>query len=161
MANGFGGPVRRLVGVAGIAGVGDFVLRGRGRRNKLEGVRANEGVRRTFGFNLRHVAGDTFAAGAALLVVSVFFDGGSARTVWRKRAVAIEAELLSGLTQLSVVCGAVNIVAIETGDPAGVHHALYEVVALHAVLVSSAFGEVIEILRTERGLFEFPKAAEI
>jgi hypothetical protein len=35
-----------------------------------------------------------------------------------------------------------NVVASEAGDPAAVHHALYEVIALHAILMSGAIGEM-------------------
>ena len=40
-----------------------------------------------------------------------------------------------------------NVVAVETGDAAAVHYALYEIIALHAVLVCGAVREVKKIRR--------------
>lgn len=161
MAEGVIGPFRRFVGVAGCAGVGDLVLLCGGRRNEFEGVRADESVRRAFGFDLRHVTSDAGAARAAFHVVRVFFDRRGARAIGRLRTVAIEAKLLGGLAQLRVIAGAVNVVAVETGDAARIHHALHKIVALHAVFVGSAFREVIEIGLSEVGLFELPVIAQI
>ena len=48
---------------------------------------------------------------------------------------AIKAELTGRLSQLWVGFCAVYVVAIEAGDSAAIHDALYEIVALHAIFV--------------------------
>jgi len=54
-----------------------------------------------------------------------------------------------------------NVVAVETRDAAAVHYALYEIIALHAVLVCGAVREVKEIRRfTERVVLQFPEIRE-
>ena len=66
---------------------------------------------------------------------------------------------LAGLDQVGVVLGAVHIVAGETGDAARVHHALHEIVALHAILVRGAVGEMSEGRLAELVLFQLPEIA--
>jgi len=63
------------------ARVRNLVLVRHHRSDELEGMRVNEGVRRTLGLDCRHVAGDALAARAAILVVRVLFDRRRARTV--------------------------------------------------------------------------------
>src|ERR1700735_5394892 len=74
----------------------------------------------------------------------MLLDGGGARTVQRKRAVTIEAKAVGGLAQLRVIFGAVNVVATEAGDSAAVHHALHEIIPLHAIFVRGAVGKMGE-----------------
>ena len=81
VAYGVSSPFRRLVGVAGCAGIGNFVFRCGRRRNEFKVVRADESVRRTFGRDLRHVAGDAGAASAAFFVMRVFRKRSGARAV--------------------------------------------------------------------------------
>ena len=52
--------------------------------------------------------------------------------------------LLAGLRELGVVVGAVDVMAGEASYAAAIHHALDEVVALHAVFVGGAVGKVRE-----------------
>ena len=54
-----------------------------------------------------------------------------------------------------------DIVASEAGDAAAVHHALDEVVALHAVLVRGAVGEMREGGLAELVIFELPEILQI
>jgi len=54
-----------------------------------------------------------------------------------------------------------NIVAREAGDASAVHYALNEVIALHAILVGGAIGEMREGHLTEGVVFELPKIAEV
>ena len=75
--------------MTGGAWVGNFVLIRHLRRNELEGVCVNKRVRRTLGFNLRHVTGYALASGGTALVMRVFFKRRSARPIRRKRTVAI------------------------------------------------------------------------
>ena len=82
--------------------------------------------------------------GAACLVMRVCFDGRGARAVRRIRAVALQAEHVGRLQQVGIVLRAVNVVATEAGDAVRVHHALHKIVALHAVLVRGAVGEMRE-----------------
>src|ERR1700722_9686977 len=76
--------------------------------------------------------------------MSMLLDGGGAWAVERKRAVTIEAKAVGGLAQLRVIFGAVNVVATEAGDAAAVHHALHEIISLHAIFVRGAVGEMGE-----------------
>ena len=63
---------------------------------------------------------------------------------------------------MRVVRRAVSVVAIETRDPAPIHHALHKVVALHPVFVSGAVGEIKKILRfTKRVVFQLPIIGEL
>ena len=97
VAHGFGGPSGGFVLVALGARVGDFVFVGHVRGDKGEGVGADfhlgEG-----GGDFWHVAGDATAAGGAFFVVRVLFERGGARAVERERAVAVEADLIGGLS---------------------------------------------------------------
>ena len=77
-------------------------------------------------------------------MVSMLLDRGGARTVQRERAVTIEAKAVGGLAQLRVIFGAVNVVATEAGDSAAVHHALHEIVSLHAIFMCGSIGEMRE-----------------
>ncbi len=120
MADGLGGPGGRFVGVAGGAGIGNFVFVGHRRSDEREGVRTNFQVG-NFRGDFWHVAGNATAAGGTLLVVRVFFDGGGARTVERLRGVAVHADLIAGLSQLGVVIGAVDVVAGGAGNAAAIH----------------------------------------
>src|SRR6267143_1418485 len=54
-----------------------------------------------------------------------------------------------------------NIVAREAGDASAVHYALSEVIALHAILMGGAIGEMREGHLTEGVVFELPKIAEV
>jgi len=76
--------------------------------------------------------------------MSVLFDRGGAGAVERKRAMAVQADLIAGLAELGVVVRAVHIVATEAGDAAAVHHALHEIISLHAIFVGCAVGEMRE-----------------
>lgn len=58
---------------------------------------------------------------------------------------AIEAELIGGLPELSVIAGALHVVAVKAGDPSAIHHRLHKIVALHAILVCGAVWVVEEI----------------
>src|SRR3984893_4680845 len=53
-----------------------------------------------------------------------------------------------------------NIMASEASNPSAVHEALHEVIALHAILMSGAIGEMREGHFTEGVIFELPKIAE-
>ena len=74
---------------------------------------------------------------------------------------AVETKFVDGLAKLGVVLRAVYIVAIEASDSAPVHHALHEIIALHAVLVSGAIREVREGCLTKFVLFERPKVCQL
>jgi hypothetical protein len=59
--------------------------------------------------------------------------------------VAVEANLCCRLSQLSIVVSTVNVMTGKTIDATPVHHALREVISLHAVLVGGAVGEKVEV----------------
>src|SRR5579864_8581178 len=93
----------------------------------------SESIWRAFRFNSRHVGGDALTAGVGFLVVSVLLNRSGSRAIWREWPVTIKADFVCGLAQLRIIRRAVNVVAVETGDAATIHHALHEVVALHSV----------------------------
>ena len=74
---------------------------------------------------------------------------------------AVQAELVYRLPQLRIVVRAVHIVAIEAGYSTAVHHALDEIVSLHAVFVSGTIWEMREGLFAELVLFESPEISQI
>ena len=110
--------------------------------------------------DLRHVAGHAFAARAAALVMRVILERGRVRAVRRAGTMARRAQLRDGLDQVRVVRRAVNVVAAEARHALRVHHALDEVVALHAVLVRGAVREVRERRLAELVLFELPEVLQ-
>src|SRR5512140_3806470 len=99
--------------MACITGVGDFILRRRRGRDELEGVGAHIYIGE-LRFDLGHVAVHAFIAGAASLVLGVRLYSGSVRAVGRTGSMALEAHDARGLQQLSVVGGAVDVVAGKT-----------------------------------------------
>ncbi len=63
---------------------------------------------------------------------------------------------------MRVIPGAMYVVAIETGNAATIHHALNEIVALHAVLVCGAVREIKKILRFSKSVvFQLPIVREL
>ena len=78
-----------------------------------------------------------------------------------RRAVAIQANLVHRLAQLRVISGAVHVVAIEARDAAAVHHALHEIVSLHAILVRGAVGKMRESQLAQRVIFQLPVILQI
>lgn len=118
------------------AGVRYFVLIRHCWRDELEGVGADEGARYTLRLDLRHVARNALAAWSAILVVCVLLKARGVRSVGRVRAVTVEAEFLRRFAELSVVVGAVGIVASCAGHAVAIHHTLHEVITLHTILVA-------------------------
>ena len=53
---------------------------------------------RESGFNLRHVAGDALASGTAIFVMGVLCQGRGARTVGRRRTMAVQTDAVRGLS---------------------------------------------------------------
>ncbi len=83
-------PSKTLVLMTGRAWVRDLIFRGHNRRDKSEGVAANVHVGKRL-LDWRHVAGNTFSAGATGLVMRVFFDLRGMRTVGRAWPVTFQA----------------------------------------------------------------------
>ena len=81
MADRISCPRRALIGMTRSAGVRNLVLVRHHRSDELEGMRVNEGARRTLGLDCRHMAGDALAAWTAILVVRVLFDRGCPWTI--------------------------------------------------------------------------------
>ena len=107
-------------------------------------------------FNRRHMAGNALASNASILMVRVFLESSGVRAICARRAVAIEADLLRGLSELSVVRGPMYVVARRTGDSTPVHHALRKVISLHAILVRGAVREIIESGLAQRAVLQLP-----
>ena len=160
VAHGFGGPGGGFVFVTLGARIGDFVFVGHVRRDEGESVGADFYVG-DGGGDFGHVAGDATAAGGTFFVVRVLFECGGAGAVERERTVAVEADLVAGLAELRVTVGAVDIVATEARYTAAVHYALHEIVALHAIFVGGAVGEMGEGGPAELVLFQLPVIVEI
>ena len=130
------------------------------RRDELESMRANIHIADRL-FDFWHVAGDALAPCAVRLVVRMGLDTRCVRTIGRVGAVAVQAYLGSGLPEDRLIRCAVNIVTAKAGDAAGVHEALHEIVALHAILVRSAVGKVRERLHPELAFLELPEVAQV
>src|SRR5579859_2858148 len=108
-----------------------------------------------------HVTGNALAARAAGGVVGMLFEGGRMWAVLGVRSVTGRANLLGRLDQHRIVVGAMGIVAAETSDAAGVHQALHEIIALHAILVCRAVGKMGERHLAELVIFELPEVNEL
>ena len=126
------------------------------RRDELESVRAHERAGDAFCLDLRHVAGYALTTRAAVLVVGVLLHGGYVWTVGRRCTVAVEADLVYGLTKLRIVFSAMYIMARCTGDALLVHHTLHEVIALHSVFVSGPVSKMSERCLPQCVIFESP-----
>ncbi len=114
-------------------------------------------ARNAFAFDLRHVAGDALASRAAVFMVGVRFETRHVRPVRRHGAMTVQTDLVRGLDKLRVVSSSMHIVAIEACDAVPVHHALREIVPLHAVLMRRAVRKVIEVRLSERAVFQPPE----
>jgi hypothetical protein len=137
------------------AGTGDLVLVGHGRRDEAESVGMHRRPRNALRFDGWHVAGNTIAAGASILVTCVLLERGRTRTIGPRRRRTIQADLIRRLSQLSVVFRAVRIVARGTGNSMPLHHAPRKVVALHAVLMRGAVRKVLEAGFAQPTILEF------
>ncbi len=146
--------------MAGVAGVGDFILYRRGRRDELEGVRADVHVGE-LGLDLGHVAVHTLVARRARSVLRVGFDRRGVRAVGRTGSMALEARMTTELQELGVIGGAVHVMAGETRDAVRVHRALHEIVALHAILVGRAIGKMGKGVFTKIVFFQLPEIAQV
>ena len=100
MPKGIRSPCGGLIGVAGGASVGNFVLIRHRGRDEREGVSADENARNR-DLDLGHVACDAFATRGAVFVVRVLCECRLARSVPRARTVAIQAYLVHRLSKLS------------------------------------------------------------
>ena len=67
-----------------------------------------------------------------------------------------EAYLVRRKPQLRIIPRAVHVVTTEAGHAAAIHHALHEIIALHAIFVRRAVGKVREGRLPEGVLFELP-----
>ena len=154
------GPGSSLVCVAGRAWIRDFIFVRHGRRDERKRVRAHKDAGNR-DLDLRHVTCHAFAARGAVLMMCMGGKRRRAGPVPRAGTVAIEANLVHGLSQLRVVLRAVHIVAVEARDPAPVHDALREVVPLHPVLVRRAVRKMCEAQLTQCVLFELPVIPQV
>ncbi len=73
----------------------------------------------------------------------------------------IQAKLVRRFSQLRVIVCAVRIVTTEACNPAPVHYALHEIIALHAIFVRRAFGEVRERRLAQLVLLQLPKILQV
>jgi len=71
MRHGFASPGGGFVGVAEGTWIGDLVLIGHRWSDYAEPMRVDHGAGDPFGLDLRHVASNALASGAAVFVVSV------------------------------------------------------------------------------------------
>ena len=94
-------------------------------------------------------------------MMRVFFEGRGARTVKRKRSMAVKAQHVSGFAQLRVVVRAMHVVTAEARHPAAVHHALHKIISLHAIFVRRALREVREGGLAKRMVFQLPEITQI
>jgi len=130
------------------------------RGDEFERVCANVDITDRL-LDFRHVAGNALTSRAVRFVVRMSFQAWSMRTVRGIGSMAIQADCIGGLPKHRRVRGAVHVVTAEAGHPTGVHQALHEIVALHAVLVRGAVREVGERLHPQLMLLELPEVAQI
>jgi hypothetical protein len=112
-------------------------------RDELECVCANVHISDRL-LDLRHVASDALISWAIGLVMCMGFDARSVRTIGCVGAVTVQAYLGRRLPEDRLIGRAMNVVATEARNAARIHQTLYEVVALHAVLVGCSIGKVSE-----------------
>ena len=124
-----------------VAGIRNLQRFGIAWRDEVESVTPNiligDGLR-----DLRHVTGYAFAASATGLMMRVRLDRGRVWPGLGIRAVTVETQGIAGLADHANIVGAMRVVAAKARHAARIHQALHEVVALHAVLVRGAVGEV-------------------
>src|SRR5271156_312391 len=149
-------PCSRLVFVTGRTSVRDLVFLCHCWRDELESVCAHEGAGDALGLDLRHMAGYALTPWAAVLVMSMKLHAGYVWTIRRRCTVAVEADLVNGLTKLRIVFGPVYVVARCAGDALPVHHALHKVIALHPIFVSGPIRKMSESRLPQCVIFEFP-----
>ena len=94
-------------------------------------------------------------------MVRMFSERRCARTVPRAGPVAVQANLIRGLSQLRIVLRAVHIMAVKASDPAAVHHALCKIISLHAVLVCRTIRKMRETKLAERVILELPVISQM
>jgi hypothetical protein len=87
---------------------------------------------------------DALISWAIGLVMCMGFDARSVRTIGCVGAVTVQAYLGRRLPEDRLIGRAMNVVATEARNAARIHQTLYEVVALHAVLVGCSIGKVSE-----------------
>src|SRR5438067_2249089 len=127
--------------MASRAWVGDAVRVSFSRRDEAERMGTNVHIGNGL-LNLRHMAANTLATRAARLVMRMLLDRSGMRPVLGIGAMTGEAHLAWRLAQLRPELGTVHIMATEAGYPAVVHEALNKVIALHAIFVRCAVGEM-------------------
>ena len=154
-----GCPPRGLVRVAGIAGIRDLRIPSDGGMKRKVWLRTFTSPSVCAILGMWHAMHAT--AGAARFVMRVLFERGACGPVRRIGPVAVEAERLRGLRRCAVLSVPCDIVAGEARDAVCVHLAGHVVVALHAVLVGGAVGEMGEGGLAELVVFQLPKVAEL
>ena len=149
-------PRSRLVFVTGCTSVRDLIFLCHCWRDELESVCAHEGAGDALGLDLRHMAGYALTPWAAVLVMSMKLHAGYVWTIRRSCTVAVEADLVNGLTKLRIVFSPVYVVARCAGDALPVHHALNKVIALHPIFVSGPIRKMSESRLRRCVILEFP-----
>jgi len=138
----------------------DLELVGHRRRDERERMTADVHVRDRL-LDFRHVTRHAVAPCAAARMVGMVLERRGMWSVWRRRAVAGQADITRWLDQQRVIRSPVRVVATEAGDTAAIHHARDEIVALHPILVSSAVRKMRERRFTELVLFEPPEVFQL
>ena len=100
-------------------------------------------------------------AGAPRFVMCVFFNRCRVRPVRRTLGRDIQAHHIGWFDQQMPCFRCREHRGTGAFDSAGVHHALDEVVSLHAVLVGGAIGEMREGCLAQLVLFQFPEVLQL
>lgn len=137
------------------ARVRNFIFCCHARRDEAKRVTADIDVGDGL-LDFRHVTVDAIAARRSSLVVRMLLDAGRVRPVRGAGSVTLQADHAGGLQEIGAIGSSMNVVAAKTRNPASVHHALNEVVALHSILVCSFVREVGEGSLAELVLFQLP-----
>ncbi len=146
------GPSRRFIGVTGSARIRDFVFIRFSRRDEPERVGVHIDIC-DGGLNRRHVAIHALTTRRAGAMVRVLLERGRTRPVGHARAVAGHADLRRRQPEFGIIGGAMHIMATETCHAAAIHHALHEIISLHAIFVRRGIRKMREARFAELVLF--------
>ena len=74
---------------------------------------------------------------------------------------AVQAEFLGRFAQLRVIVRAMHVVTAKAGHTATVHHTLYKIVPLHAVLVRRAIRKMSKRRLAQSVFFQSPEILQV
>ena len=148
--------------MTGIARVWNFQGIGQYGRDEFECMTSDIDIC-DLGLDLRHVAADALTALAIRRMMGVLLQGRSMRSIIGARGMTGDTKLVQShrLSQIRIVPGAVNIMAVVAGDSTRIHQALHEIIPLHPVLVRGTVAVMCKGGRPKSVLLEFPVVTQV